>query len=87
MPASVIENVITLKVSCEWIGNPDKFNIQILDSPQAWLQLGENLSEDKIKEGDDVYFECDVKSNPKVMQITWKQNVSNNIILFQTLIH
>jgi len=63
LPGSVIENYITLEVAY---------------SPQLWLKLGPNLAEDKIKEGDDVYFACEVNSNPKTGKIIWKHN--NEII-------
>ena len=46
------------------------------DAPQLWLSLGQNLAEDKIKEGDDVYFDCEINANPKTGKITWKHNVS-----------
>ena len=45
------------------------------DAPQLWLSLGHNLAEDKIKEGDDVYFDCEVNSNPVTGKIIWKHNV------------
>lgn len=59
LPGSVIENVITLEVSY---------------SPQLWLRLGQNLQQDKIKEGDDVYFDCEIQANPRVQQIIWRRN-------------
>ena len=46
------------------------------DSPQLWLRLGQNLAEDKIKEGDDVYFDCEASANPAVGRIEWRLNVS-----------
>ena len=39
------------------------------------LSLGSNLDETDIKEGDDVYFECDVTSNPEAYKVTWRRNV------------
>jgi len=59
LAGSVIENVITLQVSY---------------SPQLWLRLGQNLKQDKIKEGDDVYFDCEIQANPRVHEIVWKHN-------------
>lgn len=40
------------------------------------LHLGSTLDPEAIKEGDDVYFECSIKSNPKEHKITWFHNVS-----------
>ena len=39
------------------------------------LSLGSNLDETDIKEGDDVYFECDVTSHPEAYKVTWRRNV------------
>lgn len=46
------------------------------DQPQVTLQLGSTLNPDDIKEGDDVYFECQIKANPKEHRITWWHDVS-----------
>jgi hypothetical protein len=40
------------------------------------LELGSNLNPDDIEEGDDVYFECKVHSNPWAYKVVWKHNVS-----------
>jgi hypothetical protein len=40
------------------------------------LQLGNKLNPDDIKEGDDVYFECHIRSNPPENKIAWMHNVS-----------
>lgn len=47
-----------------------------IDQPQVNLQLGSTLNPDDIKEGDDVYFECHIKANPKENRITWWHDVS-----------
>lgn len=52
------------------------FKWNILDQPQVTLQLGSTLNPDDIKEGDDVYFECHIKANPKENRITWWHDVS-----------
>ena len=46
------------------------------DPPQVILQLGNKLNPDTIKENDDVYFECNIRANPKKYKITWLHNVS-----------
>ncbi len=46
------------------------------DPPQVTLSLGSTLNPDDIKEGDDVYFECHIKANPKEHRITWSHDVS-----------
>ena len=44
--------------------------------PSALLAFGPSLNPKGIKEGDDVYFECHVKSNPPSDNVTWRHNVS-----------
>lgn len=48
----------------------------VSDPPLVKLQLGSSLKPQQIKEGDDVYFECDVKANPRQHKISWYHNVS-----------
>jgi hypothetical protein len=52
------------------------FHPQKIDPPQVTLSLGSTLNPDDIKEGDDVYFECHIKANPKEHRITWSRDVS-----------
>ena len=49
------------------------------DTPQSILSLGSSLNGSNIKEGDDVYFECNVRANPRPYKVTWRFNVSRNI--------
>lgn len=50
--------------------------LRFADPPQVTLSLGSTLRPDDIKEGDDVYFECHIKANPKEHRITWSHDVS-----------
>lgn len=45
-------------------------------APIATLRLGLTLNPDVIKEGDDVYFDCSIRSNPDVVRLIWKLEVS-----------
>ena len=52
------------------------------------MKLGSSLRATDINEGDDVYFECDVKANPKAYRLAWfkggkelHHNASAGIIL------
>lgn len=47
-------------------------NVQYV--PTAVLSYGPSLNPKNIKEGDDVYFECHVKSNPQIYSVTWRHN-------------
>ena len=51
------------------------------DLPQAALSLGPNFDANKIKEGDDVYFECRIEAKPVIYKTSWWFNVSwlNNV--------
>ena len=53
----------------------------LADSPLLNLSLGSNLDADGIKEGDDVYFECDASARPPVHTIHWKRNVSGLVCM------
>lgn len=44
--------------------------------PIVTLIMGPTLNPDDIKEGDGVYFECNVKSNPKPYKMAWFHDVS-----------
>ena len=48
----------------------------ISDAPRVELRLGRSLNASNIKEGDDVYFECLIQSNPAPNTIIWTRNVS-----------
>ena len=50
--------------------------ISFTDIPQSVLSLGSSLNGSNIKEGDDVYFECSIRANPKPYKISWRFNVS-----------
>ena len=56
------------------------FSPSIADPPILNLSLGSNLDNNNIKEGDDVYFECDVSGNPEVTSVEWYHNVSKSFI-------
>ncbi|KAK7082874.1 hypothetical protein SK128_007175 [Halocaridina rubra] len=42
--------------------------------PKVELSLGPLLHEESIKEGDDVYFECDIQANPSFSRVQWFHN-------------
>ena len=56
------------------------FSIFVSDTPQSILSLGSSLNGSAIKEGDDVYFECNVRANPRPYKVTWRFNVSSGNI-------
>ncbi|XP_077301047.1 B-cell receptor CD22-like [Arctopsyche grandis] len=66
----------------------DSFTLNVVYPPLVVLSLGSTLNPDDIKEGDDVYFECNIKANPKEHRITWYhddrqvvQNMTSGVIL------
>ncbi|CAH0400393.1 unnamed protein product [Chilo suppressalis] len=66
----------------------DKWRLNVHYVPIVTLKLGTSLNPNFIKEGDDVYFECNVQANPKSYRLTWYKgtkeihhNASAGIIL------
>ncbi|XP_058813895.1 serine-rich adhesin for platelets isoform X2 [Topomyia yanbarensis] len=66
----------------------DSIIMNVMYPPQVTLSLGSTLNPDDIKEGDDVYFECHIKANPREHRITWShdgspvtQNVTSGVII------
>ncbi|XP_014205772.1 nephrin-like [Copidosoma floridanum] len=49
----------------------DKWHLDVHHQPLVSLKMGPSLNPDDIKEGDDVYFECDVRANPKIYKLSW----------------
>ena len=55
------------------------FNIFVItfsDAPKLILRLGHALHANNIKQGDDVYFECLIDSNPPIARLEWYKDVS-----------
>ena len=64
------------------LGSSLQFNVlkayphYLSDLPRAGLSLGPTLNANKIKEGDDVYFECSIDAKPAIYKTSWWFNVS-----------
>ncbi|GFR28527.1 uncharacterized protein TNCT_260051 [Trichonephila clavata] len=72
----------------------DEWTIRVHYAPIISLALGASISLSNIKEGSDVYLECNIRANPWVSEVTWQfedHYVSSNksagvIISNQTLV-
>ena len=51
-------------------------NVHFIKS--ARLSLGSSMRLEDVKEGDDVYLECEVSSNPRPDRVSWYRNVSGS---------
>jgi hypothetical protein len=52
------------------------------DVPVVSLKMGSSLNPDDIKEGDDVYFECNIRANPKAYRLAWFHDVSKSKCIY-----
>ncbi|KAF2902250.1 hypothetical protein ILUMI_03935, partial [Ignelater luminosus] len=52
----------------------DKWRLNVHYMPVVMLKMGSSLNPEDIKEGDDVYFECNIRSNPKAYKLSWFHN-------------
>ncbi|XP_037799544.1 nephrin-like, partial [Penaeus monodon] len=66
----------------------DSWTITVHYRPTATARFGSSLDVANIKEGDDVYFECDVYANPEASRVSWRldnqvlnHNVSAGVIV------
>ncbi|GBP52395.1 hypothetical protein EVAR_37783_1 [Eumeta japonica] len=71
-----------------WFKDNRSFAGDQANPPVVTLTLGSTLNPSEIKEGDDVYFECAVRANPREHRISWyhhdrqvTQNMTSGIIL------
>ncbi|KAI1287039.1 B-cell receptor CD22 [Halotydeus destructor] len=49
----------------------DTSRLDIHFSPQLTVNLGASIKRESIKEGNDVFLECNVKSNPGIREVLW----------------
>ena len=81
MTASQLEDSWSLQIDCNFLTSNIFWALTRLftDLPRAVLRLGPTLNANKIKEGDDVYFECGVDAKPAIYKTSWWFNVSISI--------
>ena len=54
----------------------------LLDAPEVRISLGRTINGAEIKEGDDLYIECHIRSNPPTYKLQWTHNVSYCIYFY-----
>lgn len=52
-------------------GIEERWKLKVHFVPVVTLKMGTSLNPKNIKEGDDVYFECNVRANPRAYRLTW----------------
>ncbi|CAL4120519.1 unnamed protein product, partial [Meganyctiphanes norvegica] len=52
----------------------DQRRLKIYYIPKIHIQVGASLDMTDIEEGDDIYFECDIDTNPSVYRVQWFLN-------------
>lgn len=52
----------------------DSWKLNVHHVPIVSLSFGSKLNQSNIREGVDVYFECNIKSNPWIYKLTWRHN-------------
>ncbi|XP_064474767.1 hemicentin-1-like isoform X2 [Ornithodoros turicata] len=52
----------------------DAWTLDVHYKPIVQLRLGSGLSPSNIQEGIDIYFECSVRANPPVREVSWRFN-------------
>lgn len=67
--------------SCSLVSSSPFFALCITDIPVVTLELGSNVNS-SFREGVDVFFECNIKSNPWIKSVSWRHNVSRYILSF-----
>ena len=79
MKAETLRNIlIVTNVMSQWCGKTAVKITYFADKPRLNLTEGKKIDLKDVKEGNDVYFECLVDSNPAVSKIIWSHNVSSS---------
>ncbi|KAH9362020.1 hypothetical protein HPB48_014959 [Haemaphysalis longicornis] len=47
-------------------------SLSLADKPQVSLAWGNRVNRSSIVQGTDVYFECEVDANPRLVEVSWR---------------
>ena len=74
---SRLETSQSLHIHCEYLHYPCPSLTCHSDISSARVSLGSSMDLQDVKEGDDVYLECEVAANPRPHKVTWYKDVSS----------
>ncbi|KAJ8674506.1 hypothetical protein QAD02_005768 [Eretmocerus hayati] len=65
----------------------DKWKLKVHFAPIVQLRIGSTIGSRDIREGSDVSFECNVRSNPRNFKLTWYHGVNIKPALYMDTLH
>lgn len=71
--------MLRLPLSARLCSRCRRSRLVVADKPLVSLQLGKRLRLEEIFEGQDVYLECSIDANPRVSEVLWRFEGSQDV--------